>query len=135
MFAPIVTVLLAQLPQLHWSDEYFPQANKFIPERWIPGESPFPPVQDFTFYPFSAGTRNCVGKNYAMYAFIIFIFLCSPCIISFLLPVPNPSLLLLHVVARCCLLYFCGLQAALTGSLKHPFSLSLVPSTFNIGWR
>ncbi|KAF9101684.1 hypothetical protein BGX29_005355 [Mortierella sp. GBA35] len=48
------------------TNEYFPQANKFIPERWIPGESPFPPVQDFTFYPFSAGTRNCVGKNYAM---------------------------------------------------------------------
>ncbi|KAG0209892.1 hypothetical protein BGX33_005271 [Mortierella sp. NVP41] len=65
-FFPKGTILLAQLPQLHWSDEYFPQANKFIPERWIPGESPFPPVQDFTFYPFSAGTRNCVGKNYAM---------------------------------------------------------------------
>jgi len=59
-------VLFAQLPQLHWSDEYFPQAKKFIPERWITGDSPFPPVQDFTFYPFSAGTRNCVGKNFAM---------------------------------------------------------------------
>ncbi|KAG0328769.1 hypothetical protein BG000_000317 [Podila horticola] len=43
-----------------------PQADKYIPERWIPEESPFPPVQDFTFYPFSAGTRNCVGKNFAM---------------------------------------------------------------------
>ncbi|GJJ77239.1 hypothetical protein EMPS_09598 [Entomortierella parvispora] len=65
-FFPKGTVLFAQLPQLHWSDEYFPQAKKFIPERWIPGLSPFPPVQDFTFYPFSAGTRNCVGKNFAM---------------------------------------------------------------------
>ncbi|KAG0304428.1 hypothetical protein BGZ98_005520 [Dissophora globulifera] len=54
------------LPALHWSNEYFPEANLFIPERWIPEESPFPPVQDFTFYPFSAGTRNCVGKNFAM---------------------------------------------------------------------
>ncbi|KAG0340388.1 hypothetical protein BG004_006423 [Podila humilis] len=65
-FFPKGTILLAQLPHLHWSDEYFPQANKYIPERWIPEESPFPPVQDFTFYPFSAGTRNCVGKNFAM---------------------------------------------------------------------
>ncbi|KAF9293927.1 hypothetical protein BGZ74_011493 [Mortierella antarctica] len=64
---PVATIdiLLAQLP-LHWPDEYFPQADKYIPERWIPEESPFPPVQDFTFYPFSAGTRNCVGKNFAM---------------------------------------------------------------------
>ncbi|KAK3815001.1 MAG: cytochrome P450 [Benniella sp.] len=65
-FFPKGTILLAQLPQLHWSDEYFPQADKFIPERWIPEESPFPPMQDFTFYPFSAGTRNCIGKNFAM---------------------------------------------------------------------
>ncbi|KAG0256656.1 hypothetical protein BG011_004383 [Mortierella polycephala] len=46
--------------------KYFPQPNAYIPERWIPEESPFAPVQDFTFYPFSAGTRNCVGKNFAM---------------------------------------------------------------------
>ncbi|KAI1320820.1 hypothetical protein EDD11_009777 [Mortierella claussenii] len=65
-FFPKGTILLAQFPCLHWSDEYFPQADKYIPERWIPGESPFPPVRDFTYYPFSAGTRNCVGKNFAM---------------------------------------------------------------------
>ncbi|KAG0317849.1 hypothetical protein BGZ99_006076 [Dissophora globulifera] len=65
-FFPKGTILLAQFPQLHWSDEYFPQADKYIPERWIPEETPFKPVQDFTFYPFSAGTRNCVGKNFAM---------------------------------------------------------------------
>ncbi|KAF9943481.1 hypothetical protein BGZ65_000968, partial [Modicella reniformis] len=55
-------------PQLHLNAEYFPQPNDYIPERWLPeeGESPFPPVQDFTFYPFSAGTRNCVGKKFAM---------------------------------------------------------------------
>ncbi|KAF9919421.1 hypothetical protein FBU30_011040 [Linnemannia zychae] len=76
-FFPKSTILLAQLPQLHWSDEYFPLANKFIPERWLPCKSPFPPVKDFTFYPFSAGTRNCVGKNYTMY-------------VSFLLPLPCP---------------------------------------------
>ncbi|KAF9429504.1 hypothetical protein BGZ76_001221 [Entomortierella beljakovae] len=63
---PKGTIVLAQLAHLHWSNEYFPDAMKFIPERWIPGESPYPPVDDFTYYPFSAGTRNCVGKNFAM---------------------------------------------------------------------
>ncbi|KAG0025585.1 hypothetical protein BGZ81_007067 [Podila clonocystis] len=63
---PAGTIVLASTPSLHLSDEYFPQADQYIPERWIPEESPFPPVQEFTFYPFSAGTRNCVGKNFAM---------------------------------------------------------------------
>ncbi|KAG0360685.1 hypothetical protein BG005_010151 [Podila minutissima] len=66
IFVPAGTIVLASTPSLHLSDEYFPQADQYIPERWIPEESPFPPVQEFTFYPFSAGTRNCVGKNFAM---------------------------------------------------------------------
>ncbi|KAG0209506.1 hypothetical protein BGX28_010279 [Mortierella sp. GBA30] len=60
------TIVLAQISQLHWNKDYFPKPSEYIPERWIPEESPFPPVEDFTFYPFSAGTRNCVGKNFAM---------------------------------------------------------------------
>ncbi|KAF9948415.1 hypothetical protein BGZ70_002229 [Mortierella alpina] len=56
----------ANYPQLHWADEYFPQAHKFIPERWLPSESPFPPIMDKVFFPFSAGGSNCVGKDFAM---------------------------------------------------------------------
>ncbi|KAG0238559.1 hypothetical protein BGW42_004321 [Actinomortierella wolfii] len=63
---PKGTICLAQIRELHCDPLYFPEPEKFIPERWIPGETPFPPVQEFTFYPFSAGTRNCVGKNFAM---------------------------------------------------------------------
>ncbi|ORZ04884.1 cytochrome P450, partial [Lobosporangium transversale] len=46
---------------------YFPKGTsigilstggEYIPERWIPDESPFPPVQDFTYYPFSAGSLS-----------------------------------------------------------------------------
>ncbi|ORZ04879.1 cytochrome P450 [Lobosporangium transversale] len=65
-YFPKGTTLFAHPLQLHLSEEYFPQADKYIPERWIPDESPFPPVQDFTYYPFSAGSRNCIGKNLAM---------------------------------------------------------------------
>ncbi|KAF9331192.1 hypothetical protein BGZ91_012214 [Linnemannia elongata] len=63
---PKGTIVLAQISELHRNADYFPEPNNFFPERWIPEESPFPPIQDFTFYPFSAGTRNCVGKNFAM---------------------------------------------------------------------
>ncbi|KAF9160161.1 hypothetical protein DFQ26_005811 [Actinomortierella ambigua] len=63
---PKGTICLAQIRQLHSDPLFFPKPDEFIPERWIPSESPFPPIQDFTFYPFSAGTRNCVGKNFAM---------------------------------------------------------------------
>ncbi|ORZ04881.1 cytochrome P450 [Lobosporangium transversale] len=65
-YFPKGTTLLPYPLHLHLSEEYFPQADKYIPERWIPDESPFPPVQDFTYYPFSAGSRNCIGKNLAM---------------------------------------------------------------------
>jgi cytochrome P450 len=59
---------MAHVPSLHLNQEYFPKPKEFIPERWIPEDSPFPnhPIQEFTFYPFSAGSRNCVGKNFAM---------------------------------------------------------------------
>ncbi|KAK3835372.1 MAG: cytochrome P450 [Linnemannia elongata] len=63
---PKGTIVLAQISQLHHNADYFPEPNNFLPERWIREESLFPPIQDFTFYPFSAGTRNCVGKNFAM---------------------------------------------------------------------
>jgi cytochrome P450 len=65
-FSHLLIVVLAQIAQLHHNADFFPEPNNFFPERWIPEESPFPPIQDFTFYPFSAGTRNCVGKNFAM---------------------------------------------------------------------
>ncbi|KAK3843877.1 MAG: cytochrome P450 [Linnemannia gamsii] len=65
MHALLCLAVLAQVSELHHSNKYFPEAEKFIPERWIFGESPFPPVQDGTFYPFSAGSRTCIGKNFA----------------------------------------------------------------------
>ncbi|KAF8927063.1 hypothetical protein BGZ58_010665 [Dissophora ornata] len=65
-FFPKGTILLANYPHLHWSEEHFPQPNKYIPERWIPSESPFSPVPDNVFYAFSAGARSCVGKEFAM---------------------------------------------------------------------
>ncbi|KAF9217291.1 hypothetical protein BGZ59_005237 [Podila verticillata] len=45
IFVPAGTIVWASTPSLHLSDEYFPRADQFIPERWIPEESPLPPMR------------------------------------------------------------------------------------------
>lgn len=51
---------------------FFPQPRQFIPERFIPNQTPFPEAQLFTpagkyaYQPFSVGPRNCIGQELAM---------------------------------------------------------------------
>ncbi|KAG2173125.1 hypothetical protein INT43_004498 [Umbelopsis isabellina] len=44
--------------------EYWPEPLAFKPERWLPG-SDIPADKD-AFFPFSSGSRNCIGQNFAM---------------------------------------------------------------------
>ncbi|KAI9279202.1 cytochrome P450 [Umbelopsis sp. AD052] len=43
--------------------EYWPEPLAFKPERWLEG-SEIPADKD-AFFPFSSGSRNCIGKNFA----------------------------------------------------------------------
>ncbi|KAI8584443.1 hypothetical protein K450DRAFT_216439 [Umbelopsis ramanniana AG] len=43
--------------------EYWPEPLAFKPERWLEG-SDIPADKD-AFFPFSSGSRNCIGKNFA----------------------------------------------------------------------
>ena len=53
-------------PVILSSDEYFPKADQFIPERWLHGASAdVKSTHPFAFLPFSFGSRNCVGKRFA----------------------------------------------------------------------
>ncbi|KAK5077308.1 hypothetical protein LTR51_002997 [Lithohypha guttulata] len=51
---------------------FFPQPRQFIPERFIPMQTPFPaselftPAGKYAFQAFSVGPRNCIGQELAM---------------------------------------------------------------------
>lgn len=51
---------------------FFPEPTKFVPERFIQSQTPFPEAELFTetgkdaFRPFEKGPRNCIGQELAM---------------------------------------------------------------------
>lgn len=46
-------------------EKLWPDANKFVPERWL---APYKgaEIDRKYFLPFSAGSRNCIGQQYAL---------------------------------------------------------------------
>lgn len=59
---PAGTTVLINSYILHRDPRYFPQPDIFMPERFLP-DKPKPPP--FTYIPFSAGSRNCIGWKFA----------------------------------------------------------------------
>lgn len=59
---PAGTTVLINSYLLHRDPRYFSQPDKFMPERFLP-DKPKPPA--FTYIPFSAGSRNCIGWKFA----------------------------------------------------------------------
>jgi len=48
--------------RLHRDARWFPEPDRFEPERWLNGQ----PRPKFTFLPFGAGPRLCIGVHFAM---------------------------------------------------------------------
>ncbi|CAG2107875.1 unnamed protein product [Medioppia subpectinata] len=49
---------------MHHSDEYFPNANQFIAERFLPENRH--KIIPYTYLPFGSGPRNCIGMKFAL---------------------------------------------------------------------
>ncbi|CAG2180727.1 unnamed protein product, partial [Oppiella nova] len=49
---------------VHHNEEYFPNANQFIPERFLPENRH--QITPYTYIPFAVGPRNCVGLRLAL---------------------------------------------------------------------
>jgi enediyne biosynthesis protein E7 len=66
---PANTIVEVNLTIIHRNPKYWKNPNDFIPRRWTDEEETS--RHPFAFVPFSAGARNCVGKNFAIQEMII----------------------------------------------------------------
>ena len=48
---------------LHMRESYFPEPDKFDPDRWLPERSAN--VPKFAYFPFGGGVRKCIGEPFA----------------------------------------------------------------------
>jgi cytochrome P450 len=62
------TVFMAQ-SVLHRDPRYWPEPEKFRPERWLDGS--IKDLPKFAYFPFGGGPRICIGNTFAMMETIV----------------------------------------------------------------
>uniref|UniRef100_A0A1L8E4J3 Putative cytochrome n=1 Tax=Nyssomyia neivai TaxID=330878 RepID=A0A1L8E4J3_9DIPT len=62
---PKETDVFMNSQMIYSDDHYFPNANSFIPERWLRSQEKHENYNPFTYLPFGFGQRNCIGRRFA----------------------------------------------------------------------
>jgi cytochrome P450 len=63
---PARSLILMSQWIVHRDERWWPEPEQFQPERWLPGGSALDPDRPkFSYFPFGAGTRVCIGEQFA----------------------------------------------------------------------
>ena len=63
---PARSLILMSQWIVHRDARWWPDAERFRPERWLAGGSALDPARPkFSYFPFGAGTRVCIGEQFA----------------------------------------------------------------------
>lgn len=60
---PAKSILLMSPWVVHRDPRWWPEPERFRPERWLPGETEGRPK--FAYFPFGGGARTCIGERFA----------------------------------------------------------------------
>lgn len=61
------TTLVLPTYLLHRHPKYWTDPLEFKPERWSKTAEKDPKFHNFAYFPFSAGSRNCIGQRFSVY--------------------------------------------------------------------
>ena len=51
------------------SEKFFKNALEFKPERFLKSEDNDSGIENYIYYPFGIGPRNCIGQNFAQVSY------------------------------------------------------------------
>jgi cytochrome P450 len=77
------TVLMVQWV-MHRDPRYWPDPDKFRPERWL--EPAIKQLPKFAYFPFGGGPRICIGNNFAMLETVLLLATLAPLVHFDLVP-------------------------------------------------
>ncbi|CAN7942011.1 unnamed protein product, partial [Ixodes pacificus] len=61
-------VIAVPVYAMHHDPDYFPDPSKFDPDRSVFSEENIDSIRPYTYLPFGAGPRNCIGMRFALEA-------------------------------------------------------------------